>query len=182
MNRILTIMLLLALSAATAFSADQPVVNVTLSSHRVTKNASGVESITSAEAAKPGEIIEYLATYKNSGNAAAGRMQGILPVPDEMEFVPDSARPAGAHASSDGKNYSSIPLTRKVKLANGTIVNREVPVTEYRSLRWNLQDLAPGASVTVRARMKIKDNQKGPVVIKLDTVKNTDPKKSGGNK
>lgn len=182
MNRILMIMLSLALSSATAFSAEQPLVTVSLSSHRVSKNASGTESIHSGESAKPGEILEYRAIYKNSGKAAAGSLQGTLPVPDEMEFVPDSALPAGVLASTDGKNYAVAPLTRKVKLANGTLVNREVPVAEYRSLRWNLKDLSPGTSVTVRARMKIKDNQKGPVIIKLDTVKNTDQKKSGGNK
>jgi len=159
-----------------------PDVKVQLSAHRVTRDAQNKETISSGASAKPGEIIEYRATYKNSGSAIAGRLQGTLPVPDDMEFVSDSAVPVGAFASTDGKNYAPIPLTRMVKLVNGTTARREVPLAEYRSLRWNLADLAPGASVTVSARMKIKDNQKGPVIIKLDSVKKTDTKETGGKK
>lgn len=182
--RILRMILLsIAVLIAPAWSsAGQPEVKVQLSAKRIVKNAQGKESISGGDSAKPGEIIEYRATYKNSGTATAGNVSATLPIPTEMEFVADSATPAGASASTDGTTFSAVPLVRKVKLAYGVVSNREVPVAEYRSLRWNLRDLAPGASVTVSARMKIKDNQKGPVIIKLDSVKKSDAKRKGGEK
>lgn len=182
MCRILLVMLIISLSGVPVFSANQPDVKVTLSAHRVTKNVSGKERVSPGDSANPGEIIEYRATYRNNGGGAALTMAGTLPVPKEMEYVPESARPASAHASVDGVNYSTMPLKRKVKLPNGTVANREVPVAEYISLRWNLKDLAPGASVTVTARMKIKDNQQGPVIIKLDSVNKSEGTQKGGEK
>ncbi len=171
MYRIMMIILALTLSVEPAFSAGQPDVTVQLSAHRVSKSASGTESISSGDSAKPGEIIEYRATYHNVGTGAARSLLGTLPVPAEMEFIAGSSVPTGAQASTDGSTYSTIPLKRKVKLANGTVANRLVPATEYRSLRWNLKELPPGTTVTVSARMKIKDNQKGPVTITLDSAK-----------
>lgn len=163
-------MLLLILSVASAWSAGQPEVNVRLSVHRIVKNAQGKESVSPGESARPGELVEYRAVYKNSSAATARGVLGTLPVPAEMDYVPDSASPATASASTDGVTYSRMPLKRRVRLSGGAVANREVPVEEYRSLRWNLGDLAPGASVTVRARMKIKVNQKGPVIIKIDSL------------
>ena len=181
--RILNMILLsVALSITPAWSAGQPEVKVQLSAKRIVKSSQGKDSISSGDSAKPGEIIEYRATYTNSGAAAARNVSATLPIPAEMEFVADSASPAGANASTDGTVFSAIPLVRKVKLAYGAVSNREVPTAEYRSLRWNLHDLAPGAIVTVSARMKIKDNQKGPVIIKLDSVKKSDAQKKGGEK
>jgi uncharacterized repeat protein (TIGR01451 family) len=174
------ILLLLALSVAPVWSTDQPKVEVRLTAQRVVKNAQGKETIFSGESAKPAEIIEYMAVYKNSGTATARNVIATLPVPAEMEYVLDSASPATASASTDSVTYSRIPLKRKVRLADGSIVTREAPVDEYRSLRWSLKDLTPGASVTVIARMKIKANQKGPVIIKLDSANK--PKQLGGEK
>ncbi|NVN90479.1 MAG: DUF11 domain-containing protein [Desulfuromonadales bacterium] len=170
MRSMIVVLLLLVLSVAPVWSAAQPEVKVTLSAHRVVKNAQGREIVSSGETAKPGETIEYRAVYKNSGTVSARNLIGTLPVPAEMEYVSATASPATASASTDGVSYSRMPLKRKVRLAGGAVAHREVPVDEYRSLRWDLKDLAPGTSVTVSARMKIKANQKGPVLIKLDSL------------
>ena len=180
MCRMIMILLLLALSVAPVWSNDQPKVEVRLTAQRVVKNAQGKETISSGESAKPDEIIEYRAVYKNSGTATARNVIATLPVPAEMEYLSDSAFPATANASADGVTYSRMPLKRKVRLADGAIVTRETPVDEYRSLRWRLKDLTPGASETVIARMKIKANQKGPVIIKLDSADKS--KQPGGEK
>jgi uncharacterized repeat protein (TIGR01451 family) len=164
------ILLLLILSVAPANSAGQPEVKVRLTAQRVDKNVHGKETISSGESAKPGEIIEYRAVYKNSGAAAARNLLATLPVPAEMEYLSDTASPAAASATTDGVTFSRMPLKRKVKLAEGAVANREVPVDEYRALRWELKDLAPGTSMSVSARMKIKVNQKGPVIIKFDSI------------
>jgi len=163
--------MLLLFSTAPAWSADQPKITVQLTAQRVMKNAQGQEIFAPGDVAKPGEIIEYRIEYKNKGKGVARNLQGGLPIPAGMEFVPGSAVPADVSASLDGKIFSKIPLHRKVKLADGSVVTREVPAAEYVSLRWLFPELAPGASKSAKARMRLRNDQNGPLTIKID--KNT---------
>jgi hypothetical protein len=48
-----------------------------------------------------------------------------------------------------------MPLVRKVKQANGAIVEQAVPLSEYRFLRWPARDLAAGASFIAGARVRV---------------------------
>jgi len=160
---------LLMFGVAPAWSADQPDITAQLTAQRVIKTGQGKEMLSSGDNAKPGEIIEYRIVYKNIGKAIARGLQGGLPIPEEMEFIPGSAVPADVSASLDGKTFSKIPLQRKVRLSDGSLVMREVPAAEYRFLRWSLQELAPGASITAKARMRIKNDLRGPVAITSDS-------------
>jgi hypothetical protein len=72
-----------------------------------------------------------------------------------MHYLPDTARPAPAQASLDGRNFAPIPLKRKVTLPTGEVQEQEVPATEYRALRWNLGEMAPGTKTTLIARTRI---------------------------
>jgi len=168
---VITIMTLM-LAVPAAWCAEQPNVTVQLTAQRVVKKGQGQEVLSSGDTARPGEIIEYRVVYKNSGKGTARNLQGRLPIPAEMEFVPGSAVPVDVSASLDDKIFSKIPLKRKVKLPDGSTAVREVPPSEYRSLRWDLQDLAPGASVTAKARMRIRSDLPGPAVIRIDSKKN----------
>jgi len=176
MFRIIMMFVMIVISAAPVLSAGQPEVKVQLTAQRVVKNSQGRETFTAGETAKPGDTIEYRAVYKNSGTATAHNVLATLPVPPEMEYLPDTASPATASASTNGIAYSGMPLKRKVKLASGAIAIRDVPVDEYRSLRWDLRDLPPGSSAIVSARMKIRASQKGPVIIKYDSIHKHTPK------
>jgi hypothetical protein len=66
-----------------------------------------------------------------------------LPIPTNMTFTGE-ALPASAQASTDGKNYADMPLMRKV---NDKLV--KIPLSEYRSLRWNIKLLPAYKSATV---------------------------------
>lgn len=141
---------LLAPAAALAGSD----VSVTLSAQRVTVSQ-GKESLSPAAEVKPGELVEYRAVYRNSGKDAARQLLATLPVPAGMELVGRTASPAKFEASLDGRTFAPVPLTRRVKQADGRIVTREIPVTEYRALRWTLGTLGSNASRTVSARMRV---------------------------
>jgi uncharacterized repeat protein (TIGR01451 family) len=130
-------------------------VTVELIAKKVVKSPDGTQRLESAERAKPGELIEYVAIYRNTGTEGVSNLQATLPVPDGMEYLPGTARPEPVLASTDGKTFQKVPLRRKVRLPNGTETDRDVPPAEYRSLRWDLNTLQPGGSVTVRAWMKI---------------------------
>jgi len=110
--------------------------------------------LVAATSARPGEVIEYQARYTNTGSASAQRFAPQLPIPASLVYVSSSASPEGVLASLDGKNFAPAPLMRVVKAADGTTKSVAVPLREYHVLRWQLGTLAPGQSVTARARVK----------------------------
>lgn len=116
----------------------------------------GTEQRQSADKATPGEIIEYVAEYRNTAKTSVSNVVATLPVPPGMEYIPDTAEPAQAMASTDDHNYSPVPLKRNVRGADGKMVEQLVPFSEYRSLRWNLGNIQGGASKSVKARMKVR--------------------------
>jgi uncharacterized repeat protein (TIGR01451 family) len=145
-------LLLLGASLAAMAHAE---VNVRLTAHKITKDARGTEVLEPAEKIKPGELVEYRAIYHNDGEDGVQKLIATLPIPPGMELQPRTASPAGAMASLDGKDFARMPLKRKVRLADGREVEREVPASEYRYLRWSLGTLPPMKEQTVRARVRV---------------------------
>lgn len=137
---------------ALAFAAGD--VHVALTAQRVTL-ADGKEVFAAADKARPGDVIEYRAVYKNDGRTAVRDLYATLPVPNGLEYLPRTAAPAVVLASTDGKSFAPIPLVRKTRTADGREVVREVPLSEYRALRWAIGTLAAKDSRTVRARMRV---------------------------
>lgn len=147
---------------------DKGDIVVELTAKKVVSGAGGKETYEPADMAKPGDIIEYSAVYKNTGKEAVKDLKGTLPVPKEMEYQPGTAVPADIQASLDGKKYASVPLKKKVRLPNGREEIREIPYAEYRYLRWAINELSPGQSVTVSARMKLGEGA-SPKDLKVKT-------------
>lgn len=129
-------------------------VSVTLTAHRVTR-VEGREVLASAERAKPGETIEYRATYHNAGRKAVTRLEATLPIPAGVEYVASTAAPGQVMASLDGKRFAPAPLTRRVRTADGREVVREIPAAEYRWLRWTIGNLNANQSRDVVARVRV---------------------------
>ena len=120
-----------------------------------------------ASTAKPGEILEESAIYTNKSKIVVTELEATLPIPFGTELMASSTKPAAAlvRASTDGMNFQTIPLKRKVKLASGIEVEQAVPLNEYRFLRWYPGELAAGKSLTYSARFKIVEDT--PQAIKL---------------
>lgn len=118
---------------------------------------SGREVAQSAAIATPGDILEEVATYTNLSKAPLNRVEATLPIPVSTELVMASIKPANAKASIDGKNFSKIPLTRKVRQANGVELEQPVPLSEYRYLRWYPGELAPDKPMSFSARFKVEN-------------------------
>ena len=152
----------LAIAALGAFalpiSAQQPgPVETRLEARKVVLGADGKESLVPADSAKPGDIIEYAATYQNKGRAAVKNLEATLPIPANTEFIPGSPKPGTAKASVDSRTFSDIPLKRTVK-KDGKDVQENVPAREYRYLRWFPGELGGEKSVTYVARVKVIDD------------------------
>jgi len=143
-------------SAAFAQKAPDPVESVLVA--RKVVMAEGRESLVDAADAKPGEVIEYVATYRNSGKGAVTGMQATMPIPPQTEFIAGSARPAQAKASLDGRSFADIPLKRTVE-RDGRRIEVEVPYREYRYLRWFAAELGGGKSAAYTARVRVIDDR-----------------------
>lgn len=145
---------LLASSPARAGS-EQPLA-IDLSVHRVWREITGADVLVATEQARPGDLLEYRAKYRNTGTAAARQVIATLPIPATgAVFVPGSAMPSGALASIDGRHFEALPLRRWVTLPDGTREQRLVPPQEYRAIRWNLGEVAAGQVVSVSARVRV---------------------------
>ena len=160
------VMSVTGLTNATAQKAANEPLQVKLVRSKIVLE-SGREATQSATIATPGDILEEVATYTNISKAPLKSVEATLPIPASTELVMASIKPANAKASVDGKNFSKIPLTRKVRQANGVELEQPVPLSEYRYLRWYPGELAPDKPVSFSARFKVEN---GPIAAN-STVK-----------
>lgn len=130
---------------------NEPVL-IQLTQKRVVSGPQG-EKLEDANAVKPGDVIEYRATYTNVSKQAVQGLVAKLPVPEGLEYQPKSAKPSNASLQMAGRDgqFGVEPLQRK--LADGSV--QSLPYNEYRTMRWNIGQLNAGASVVVSARAKV---------------------------
>src|SRR3954466_9808223 len=128
-------------------------VETRLEARKVVAAADGKETYVAADQARPGDVIEYVATYPNTTRQPVRNLDGTLPIPQQTEFLPGSQNPAQAKASLDGIAYSPMPLTRKVK-RDGVTVEEAVPARYDGFLRWHADLLGAVHSLTFRARVR----------------------------
>jgi uncharacterized repeat protein (TIGR01451 family) len=152
---------------ATAFAQAQtpPKANgpleTRLEQQKVTRAADGKEILVAADAVRPGEVIEYKATYRNTGPQPLRNVEATLPIPPNTEFVPGSLKPGNAKASLDGRAFADMPLKRTVT-RDGKQVQEEVPAREYRALRWYPGELGAEKTLAYTARVKVVDDRPPP--------------------
>lgn len=154
LQRSLAILLVAAASVAPASAFAAGHVSVALTAQKVTLT-DGHETFGPADRAKPGETLEYRATYRNDGARDVRDLVATLPIPNGAEYVAATATPSPVLASLDGRTYAPVPLTRLERAADGRMVVREVPASAYRSLRWSLGALPAKGARTVTARVRI---------------------------
>jgi uncharacterized repeat protein (TIGR01451 family) len=152
----LTCGLLFALAAATGHAQDSAkgAIDTRLEARKVVRSAAGSETLVPADHVKPGDVIEYAATYRNTTREPVKNLVATLPIPAHTEWVAGSARPANAKASPDARAFDAIPLKRRA-MKDGRPVEETIPYREYRALRWYPGELAGEASVTFVARVRV---------------------------
>ncbi|MDP9877691.1 putative repeat protein (TIGR01451 family) [Variovorax boronicumulans] len=128
-------------------------VVVELTQHKVTKNEKGEEQLLDAASVKPGDVIEYRATYTNKSAKAVTGLVGDLPIPQGLEYLPRSAKPGASlvKAAADDGVFGAEPLVRA--LPGGK--TEPLPYSQYRALRWALGQLPAGGVTAVSARAKV---------------------------
>lgn len=152
----------IAVLVAPAVAQQKASVETRLEARRVDTAADGKESFSPAEAAKPGDVLEYTATYRNTTDAPIRNLEATLPIPPQTELVAGSVRPANAKASLDSARFADMPLKRKA-IKDGREVEEAVALGEYRALRWYPGALAPNQMLTFTARVRVIDDRVPPV-------------------
>lgn len=151
------------MSVMVASAMAQGVVSeLTVSS--VVKQRSGEEQLAPTQSVKPGDLLQYTATYRNDGKQTVKRLAATLPIPLGTEFVAASAAPRNVLASVGGQVFEPLPLMRKVKRPDGQVVDVPVPLAEYRALRWPERDLAAGATYVTSVRVRVTAAEGSPLV------------------
>lgn len=144
MNKIRTILALIACTAM-SWAAD---LGIKLDAFKVVPaTATTAESFVAADAAAPGDIIEYRATYTNATASMLRNFLPEIPVPAGLTLIEGSDQPKASLGSLDGNTFSALPLLG----ADG----RPVPAASIRALRWNVANLAVGETVTLRVRASV---------------------------
>ena len=146
---------LVSLSSLTFAAADRATLTSELQVWNVVKKADGTETLQPAQSVKPGDVLQYTAVYRNADSRAVSHLVASLPIPAGTELVGASAVPREVQASLDGKVYAAAPLMRKLRRADGQMVDVPVPLTEYRYLRWPEQQIAAGATFSTSARVRV---------------------------
>lgn len=154
-------MLAVAIASGAAHAQQKGPLESTLEQHKVVKAADGRESLVPATSVRPGDVIEYVATYRNTGRAPITGVEATVPVPPNTEYVDGSARPGDAKASVDGRVYAAMPLKRQV-VRDGKTVDEIVPTRQYRYLRWSAPQIPGEKSVSFTARVRVLDDASPP--------------------
>ena len=142
-------LLLVAPSVLANSQATQEPVSVDLNTYLITQNAEGKVTEQLVSEVKPEQIVEYRAVYTNNTAGTIQNLVATLPIPAETQFLAKSA-PTKAQASTDGVNFAPMPLKKKV---GDQVVN--VPLADYRALRWTIAELPAGKSIAVSAQTRI---------------------------
>jgi uncharacterized repeat protein (TIGR01451 family) len=147
---------LAAFSFATSSLAEAKIKSE-LVAEKLVRNAAGELATAPAKDVKPGDVVIYTISYNNYGDEVAKALVATVPVPVGMDYQGaqkgDKLPPAAA--SLDGNNFAPIPLTRKVKTAQGKETVQEVPLSEYRALRWSVAELSAGANLALKVITKV---------------------------
>lgn len=137
-----------------------------LVAQRVSLAPDGKEMRQPAGTANPGDVVEYKATYFNTGPSAIARLFATVPIPAGTSLVGESAMPMRAQASVDGTHFEATPLKRLVKLPDGSTREESVPLSEYRALRWDMGKLEAQQDTAVRLRVLINPVSAAPLATR----------------
>ena len=128
------------------------------------------ERLVPAAEVKPGDILEWVLTAKNTSGKPLKNVALTIPIPPETFYIAGTAkllryqldeRELLVHPlfSYDGVRFSPPPLKKKVKMREGDrIVEKEVvvPPEQYTHARWVLPELPPGKEVSVSLRTRVR--------------------------
>jgi len=131
-----------------------------MTAYLVETDKNGKEILKKTDSAAPGETIEYMLTYKNTGANHLSALAVNGPIPPNTNFVKGSNStdvPHKFNVSIDhGKTWDEEPVKRKQKNKAGKEVWVIIPPSEYTNVQWVANNpIGPGEIQTYRYRIII---------------------------
>lgn len=119
----------------------------------IVQNINGQETLTPINAGTPvksGDILEYQGLFTNNSSERVRSMDVTLSIADGLELV-GGIHPRFPHATIDGSRFVRSPIRANV---GGQV--QELPLSDYKALRWTLEDIGLGGTSVVKYRAKVK--------------------------
>lgn len=118
------------------------------------------ESLVETEEALPGEVLEYLLSYRNNGDQALRGFVIKNRIPENTFYLGESGVASiGSEflVSVDfGVTWEDVPVTRVVTDSTGVERTIVIPPEQYTNISWQInEDLAPEESFELRYRVEI---------------------------
>jgi uncharacterized repeat protein (TIGR01451 family) len=149
--------------ASLAFAQDGPLESL-LDVYRVDfqelADGTTVEVLIEAEEAAPGEMLEYVLTYRNTGEQVLRGFVIKNRVPENTSYLAESdSADIGAEflVSIDyGITWEDVPVTRTVTDSSGNERTITIPAEQYTNISWVVnEDLEPENQFELRYRVTI---------------------------
>lgn len=119
----------------------------------IVQNINGQETLTPINAGTPvksGDILEYQGLFTNNSSERVRSMDVTLSITDGLALV-GGIHPRFPHATIDGSRFVRSPIRANV---GGQV--QELPLSDYKALRWTLEDIGLGGTSVVKYRAKVK--------------------------
>lgn len=132
----------------------------TMTAYLVEKGDDGQDVLTEVSQVKPGQTIEYALQYSNVSDADLAEVSIVGPVPQGTSYLAGTAMNMGASVPQfsidDGVTYKPEPLTFKVKMADGSEVEKVATPDMYTHVRWMLEKLIAKQQLTLKYRVQVR--------------------------
>lgn len=99
---------------------------------------------------KSGDVLEYQGLFTNRGSERVRAMDVTLTIADDLELI-GGLHPRFPYASIDGNRFVRSPIRANI---GGQV--QELPMSQYKALRWTVEDIGLGGTVVVKYRAKVK--------------------------
>lgn len=99
---------------------------------------------------KSGDILEYQGLFTNNSGERVRRMDLTLSIANGLEFIGEVS-PKNVQASLDNSRFVRMPIRANI---GGQI--QEVPLSQYKALKWTVEEIGLGATAVVKYRARVK--------------------------
>jgi len=116
----------------------------TMKAYLVETDTHGNEILKPTETAAPGEKIEYVLTYHNTGKTPLSKLVVNGPIPANTDFIQGSNTSKTPHdfwvSIDHGKTWDKEPVKRKRKNSSGKEELVVIPPSEYTNVQWKASE------------------------------------------
>ncbi len=127
-------------------------VETVINAFIVTQNGNQelLTAVTQNGQVKPGDVVEYRGYFTNRSPDRIRKLTALLEIPEGVELL-GGIEPLAPFATVDGVRFARTPL--RTNTATGV---QEIPLSYYKALRWDVEDIGLNGTAMVKYRARIK--------------------------